>query len=176
MLPWQPSIFRVHTQKVKYFSRTYPYPGVFQNKFYFSQDKCYACIYTQVVETRTIIVLYAYNSCCISKFLRKKLGKACWTEQVTWESVYFFFANRGMFKRFYFSRTFFHFQVLSRPGNWHCKNQVHSRISRTRKSLDLAWELIISNHQNVKAVLKIKTENFLQYVLPKIYPTLDPWW
>ncbi len=35
-------IYRVHTQKVKYFSRTYP--GVFQNKFYVYQYKCYVCI------------------------------------------------------------------------------------------------------------------------------------
>ena len=27
-----------------------------------------------------------------------------------------------------------HFQVLSRPGNCHCKNQVHSRISETCKN------------------------------------------
>ena len=32
-------------------------------------------------------------------------------------------------------RTFFRFQVLFRPGNCQIKNQIHSRVSRTRKSL-----------------------------------------
>ena len=97
-------------------------------------------MYTQGVETRTLIVLYVYNSCGLSKFLRKNLGKACRTKRITWEVGYFLqteeFCQAVLFFQD-FSRTFFHFQVLSRPGNCHCKNQVHSRISRTRKSPDI---------------------------------------
>ncbi len=115
--------FRVHTQKVWIFFQDLP-RSFFEQILFFSQDKYHACIYTQGLDTRTLIVLYIYNSCGIYNFLRKKVGKACRIELIIWESDRFS-ADRGVHQSFIFpgfSKTFFHFQVLSRPGTCHCKS------------------------------------------------------
>ena len=139
----------VHTQKVKYFFRSFS--G--QILFFPGQMLCH----TQGVETQTAIVLYVYNSCCISKFLKKKAWKSLQNGMNNMRECVIF-ANRVILSCHFifqeFSRTFFHFQVLSRPGNCHYKNQVHSRISRMRKSPVYSGNITRKNFANNGYVLK----------------------